>query len=242
MSSLPQVRIATDGGCSPNPGLGAYGAIIQFYDGDSLKAEKEVAEAFAETTNNRMEVAAAVAGLACLKCACAVTILSDSEYLVVNARERLANWIATGKLHKKKNVDLWQGLWEQLERHDVTFEHVAGHSGHELNERAHQLVTKTRLAFSKDPYWCDWCEERPAAPGIPCQVCFDLGANEAVGPPNDNQTIVVSAPTTNEAIAIDAPETDYRVLIAGSRNATDKQLVYARCLVERCQEVGYQIV
>ncbi|MGB7341030.1 MAG: hypothetical protein WBC91_19195, partial [Phototrophicaceae bacterium] len=94
---------------------------------------------------------------------------------------------------------------------------------------------KTRLAFSKDPDWCDWCEERPAAPGIPCQVCFDLGANEAVGPPNDN-------PTTNEAIAIDAPETDYRVLIAGSRNATDKQLVYARRLVERCQEVGYQIV
>ena len=137
---MKEVTIITDGACSGNPGPGGWAAILRHGGHERILVGGE-----ALTTNNRMEVRAALEGLKALKQPCAVTLITDSQYLS-NAVEKgwLKNWVANGwrASNKKpvKNVDLWQELLPLLEHHRVRFTWVRGHEGHPDNERCDTLA------------------------------------------------------------------------------------------------------
>ncbi|NLJ11688.1 ribonuclease HI [Denitrificimonas caeni] len=136
-----KVEIYTDGACKGNPGPGGWGALL-VYKGKEL----ELWGGEADTTNNRMELTAAIRGLAELKKPCAVHLVTDSKYVMQGIQEWLENWKKRGwKTAAKKpvrNVDLWQLLDEQVSRHDVEWQWVRGHTGHPGNERADQLANR----------------------------------------------------------------------------------------------------
>jgi ribonuclease HI len=137
--SLPHVTIHTDGACSGNPGPGGWGAILAFGD-----HEKELKGGEPNTTNNRMELMAAIAAFEALKRPCRVDLHTDSQYL----RNGIMSWINTWKRNgwrtsdKKpvKNVDLWQRLEAALKPHQVRWHWLKGHAGHAENERADVLA------------------------------------------------------------------------------------------------------
>ena len=141
------VEIYTDGACSGNPGPGGYGAILVFKG-----LEKEISGGEANTTNNRMELSAAIAALEALREPCKVLLTSDSKYLVdgINlgwAKSwKLNNWIKSDK-KPALNADLWGRLLELLEIHDVTFVWIKGHEGHPFNERCDRLAVKESMKF-----------------------------------------------------------------------------------------------
>lgn len=136
---LRQVEIFTDGACSGNPGPGGWGALLRWNG-----VEKELSGAEPETTNNRMELTAAIKALEALGRPCRVALTTDSQYVKNGITEWLANWKRRGwrTADKKpvKNVDLWQALDEAVARHDVDWHWVRGHDGHAENERADQLA------------------------------------------------------------------------------------------------------
>ncbi len=142
------VQIYTDGACSGNPGPGGWAAILVHG-----KVEKELTGAEGHTTNNRMELMAAIAGLEALKAPCRVDVTTDSTYVQKGITEWLAGWKAKGwkTADKKpvKNTDLWQRLEDAAARHDVSWHWVRGHDGHDYNERADKLavaaIKKARL-------------------------------------------------------------------------------------------------
>lgn len=144
--SLPHVSIWTDGSSLGNPGPGGYGAILLF-DRAGETLTKELSQGYRNTTNNRMEVMAAIAALEALKTPCKVTLYSDSQYLVhAHTQGWLNNWIQknwkTSKKISVKNVDLWKRLLDAERPHDVTYTWVEGHAGTELNERCDRLAVK----------------------------------------------------------------------------------------------------
>ena len=138
--NLPEVEIYTDGGCINNPGPGGFGAILLYGN-----HRKELSGGFRLTTNNRMEILAAIKGLEALKEPCRVTIYSDSQYLV-NAIEKgwAVRWQSNGWRRNRKekaiNPDLWEKLLQLCEQHEVRFQWIRGHVGTEENERADQLA------------------------------------------------------------------------------------------------------
>jgi ribonuclease HI len=140
MEGLKSVEIFTDGACSGNPGPGGYGTILR-YNG----VEKELSGGDSETTNNRMELMAAIAGLEALNQRCRVTLYSDSKYLVdaVNLgwaeKWRENGWMRTKK-DKAQNADLWERLLTLISAHEVDFIWVKGHAGHPENERCDALA------------------------------------------------------------------------------------------------------
>ena len=138
---LEPVAIYTDGACRGNPGPGGWAAILRYRDEESI-----VQGAEAETTNNRMELQAAVSALQKLTRPCTVCITTDSRYLMDGIREWLPNWKRNGWMTaaKKpvKNVDLWHKLDKLVERHKVTWNWVKGHSGHAENERVDGLANE----------------------------------------------------------------------------------------------------
>ncbi len=139
MVSDRPVIIHTDGACSGNPGPGGWGAIL-----DWNGHRKEIKGGDPDTTNNRMELTAAIAALEALKRPCAVELHTDSQYL----RQGITSWIKAWKRNgwrtadrkPVKNVDLWQRLDAALAHHEVRWHWVRGHSGHDLNERADALA------------------------------------------------------------------------------------------------------
>ena len=146
-AAKPQaVRIHTDGACSGNPGPGGWGALIEW--GPHLK---EICGGEAETTNNRMEMMAAIAALEALTRPCAVELFTDSNYLKGGITGWIHGWKKNGwkTADKKpvKNVDLWQRLEAALERHTVAWHWVKGHAGHAENERADELAREGMAPF-----------------------------------------------------------------------------------------------
>lgn len=137
---MKSVELYTDGACRGNPGKGGWGAILVY---GSYK--KELSGGERETTNNRMELMAAISGLEALREPCEVTLYSDSKYLVDAFIEGwIHTWREKGWKRGKdslKNPDLWERLWALTEVHKVTFVWVKGHSGHEYNERCDTLAT-----------------------------------------------------------------------------------------------------
>lgn len=140
------VELFTDGACSGNPGPGGWGAVLR-YNG----REKELSGGEKETTNNRMELTAAIMGLSALKEPCEVRLVTDSKYVADGITKgwaeswRKNNW---RKADKKPalNPDLWEKLLDLIEEHNVTIEWVKGHAGHPENERCDQLA----VAFYKN--------------------------------------------------------------------------------------------
>ena len=138
---MKEVCLYTDGACRGNPGVGGWGAILVYG-----KYEKEMSGGEAETTNNRMELTAAIEGLSALKEPCRVALFSDSKYLVDAFLEGwVYNWKKNGWRRGKegvKNPDLWEKLLFLTAKHDVIFHWVKGHDGHSYNERCDKLATE----------------------------------------------------------------------------------------------------
>lgn len=138
---MKHVTLYTDGACSNNPGPGGYGVVLLY---DSHR--KELSRGYRRTTNNRMEILAAIVGLEALREPCRVTLYSDSQYLV-NAIEKgwARRWQANGWMRNKKeeavNPDLWERLLELCKMHTVRFKWLRGHAGHSENERCDELAT-----------------------------------------------------------------------------------------------------
>ncbi len=130
----PHVIIYTDGACSGNPGPGGWAALLRYG-----RHEKLLTGAARRTTNNRMELRAAVEALRALKRPCRVDFYTDSQYLRKGITEWLPRWIRQGwrTARKKpvKNQDLWQALWEATQQHEITWHWVEGHAGQKDNER-----------------------------------------------------------------------------------------------------------
>ena len=135
------VEIYTDGACKGNPGPGGWGALLV-----CKGVERELWGGELATTNNRMELMAAIRALAELKRACQVRLVTDSEYVMRGIQEWMPGWKKRGwktsARQPVKNADLWQLLDEQVGRHQVTWEWVRGHTGHHGNERADQLANR----------------------------------------------------------------------------------------------------
>ncbi|MBQ5320800.1 MAG: ribonuclease HI [Oscillospiraceae bacterium] len=144
---MKKVELFTDGACSGNPGPGGFGAILRYKE-----TEKEISGGEAETTNNRMELSAVIAGLEALKEPCEVTVVTDSKYFS-DALEKgwLFSWQKKGwkKADGKPvlNVDLWKKLLSLLEKHKVTTVWIKGHAGHLENERCDKMAVEESKKF-----------------------------------------------------------------------------------------------
>ena len=146
-----KVTIYTDGACLGNPGPGGYGAVLIYGS-----HRKELSGGYRLTTNNRMEIMAAIAALSALKTRCQVDLYSDSQY-VVNAmtrgwvtRWKAKNWMRTRE-EKAKNPDLWEKVLELCSRHQVAFHWIKGHDGHAENERCDQLAVAAAASEALPP-------------------------------------------------------------------------------------------
>jgi ribonuclease HI len=140
-SDLPHIEIYTDGGCDPNPGPGGWAVILV-----DLKTgkEKEISGSESQTTNNRMELTAAIEALRTLKNRCHIDFHTDSQYVKKGITEWIEGWIARNWQRKKspiENVDLWQELHRLCQQHEITWHWVKGHAGHDYNERADRLAS-----------------------------------------------------------------------------------------------------
>lgn len=142
---METVEAFTDGACLGNPGPGGWAALLRFRG-----TERELTGGETDTTNNRMELTAAIAALTALKRPCRVTIYSDSRYVVDGATGWLRQWKARGwkTADRKpvKNVDLWQQLETAMASHDISWQWVRGHNGHAENERVDELARKAATA------------------------------------------------------------------------------------------------
>ena len=141
----------TDGACSGNPGPGGWGALLQAKEGGKLVKERALKGGEANTTNNRMELLAAINALETLGKPCAITVVTDSQYVKNGVTGWIHGWKRNGwKTSAKKPVktaDLWQRLDEAQARHRVTWEWVKGHAGHPENERADELAREGMAPF-----------------------------------------------------------------------------------------------
>ncbi len=130
----PHVTIYTDGACSGNPGPGGWAALLRYG-----QHEKLLSGAACMTTNNRMELRAALEALRALRRPCRVDLYTDSQYLRRGITEWLPRWIRQGWRTRNrqpvKNRDLWEALWQEVQRHDVHWHWIEGHAGHKDNER-----------------------------------------------------------------------------------------------------------
>lgn len=138
---MKEVKIYTDGACRGNPGKGGWGAVLVYG-----KHEKELSGGERETTNNRMELTAAIAALSVLREPCRVTLTSDSQYLINGMTKGwAASWRKNGWKKSDKspalNSDLWQKLLDLAEIHEIEFVWIKGHAGHKYNERCDALAT-----------------------------------------------------------------------------------------------------
>lgn len=143
----------TDGACSGNPGPGGWGVLLLAREGDRIVKERTLNGGEAETTNNRMELLAAISALEALSKPSRITVITDSTYV----RNGVTGWIhgwkkngwKTAARKPVKNADLWERLDTAQARHDVTWEWVKGHAGHPENERADELARQGMAPFKK---------------------------------------------------------------------------------------------
>ena len=146
MTIMKSIEIHTDGACLGNPGPGGWAALLRHGT-----VERELAGGESPTTNNRMELLAAIMALEALKQPCRVVLSTDSQYVQKGIAEWLPNWVRRGWKTAAgapvKNQDLWQRLHAAAAPHRVEWKWVKGHAGHELNERADQLANEGMAPF-----------------------------------------------------------------------------------------------
>lgn len=149
ISNSQLIEIYTDGACRGNPGPGGWGALLIYGD-----REKKIYGGERHTTNNRMELTAAIEALAALKQSCRLTLYTDSQYVCKGITEWLVNWKKrnwlTAAKRPVKNVDLWQRLDQAIAQHDINWVWVKGHSGNEGNDIADQLANQGIDELSTD--------------------------------------------------------------------------------------------
>lgn len=141
-----EVIIYADGGADPNPGIGGWAAVLRYGDHEKVLTGNDP-----QTTNNRMELTAAINALAALKRPSKVAFYTDSQYLRRGITEYIEKWAANDWKIKNKpvaNADLWPQLWELTQQHQIEWHWVKGHAGDELNERVDQLAREARLAIT----------------------------------------------------------------------------------------------
>tara|TARA_B100001027_G_C16012881_1_gene217674 strand:+ start:52 stop:510 length:459 start_codon:yes stop_codon:yes gene_type:complete len=152
---MPDLFAFTDGACSGNPGPGGWGVVLQAKNDVHVLKERELCGGAADTTNNRMELTAAIEALDTLKRESAITLVTDSAYVKDGVTKWLWGWKKNGwrTVAKKpvKNAELWQKLDEAQARHQVTWKWVKGHAGHPENERADALARQGMAIFKKKP-------------------------------------------------------------------------------------------
>jgi ribonuclease HI len=145
MTELPHVEIATDGACKGNPGPGGWGAVLRMGG-----TERELSGGEAQTTNNRMEMKAAIKALEALNRPCRVTLSTDSRYVLDGLTKWIHGWMRNGwkTADRKpvKNADLWQELLAATKPHQIEWLWVKGHAGHPDNERADQLASDAAMS------------------------------------------------------------------------------------------------
>lgn len=143
-----EIALYTDGSCLGNPGPGGYGAILVYQ-----QHRKELSQGFELTTNNRMELLAAIMGLRTLSEACHVILTTDSQYVRQGITQWIHGWKRNGwKTSNKtpvKNVDLWQQLDQEIQRHTIDWRWIKGHSGHPENERCDELAKNAAMSAQK---------------------------------------------------------------------------------------------
>ncbi len=144
-----KVVIYSDGGADPNPGLGGWAAILRYGEHEKVLTGNDPA-----TTNNRMELQAAIAALSALNRPSDIEFYTDSEYLRRGITEWIERWAARGWQRSGRkpvpNADLWQALWSQVRRHHIDWRWVKGHAGNPLNERVDRLARQARLAITPE--------------------------------------------------------------------------------------------
>ena len=145
---MKRVEIFTDGACKGNPGPGGWGAILRMGS-----HEKEMSGSDPATTNNRMEMLAAIKGLNALTESCEVTLYTDSRYVIDGITKWVHGWRRNGWVNASKkpvrNAELWHDLVEAAQRHDVTWQWVKGHNGHPENERVDRLASDAAEAAGR---------------------------------------------------------------------------------------------
>ncbi|CAH0534196.1 Ribonuclease HI [Vibrio stylophorae] len=146
---MKQVEIFTDGSCLGNPGPGGYGVVMRYQ-----QHEKELSCGYKHTTNNRMEMMAAIVALQTLKQPCQVILTTDSQYVRQGITQWITNWKKRGwkTADRKpvKNADLWQLLDQETERHQIDWRWVKGHAGHAENERCDDLARHAAESPTKE--------------------------------------------------------------------------------------------
>ena len=147
MSEAESVTIYTDGACRGNPGLGAWAAVLV-----AAGREKELVGVSEDTTNNQMELEAAIRGFRALERRCRVVVVTDSQYLYKGMTEWVDGWKRRGWRRSDKgavrNRDQWEALVDLSTRHDVEWRWVRGHAGHPMNERCDRLANEAMDAYS----------------------------------------------------------------------------------------------
>ena len=148
---MPELYAYTDGACSGNPGPGGWGVLLRAIEGDSIVKERELNGGEAATTNNRMELMAAISALESLSRPSEITVVTDSAYVKNGVTGWIHGWKKNGwktaGRQPVKNVELWQRLDEAQRRHKVTWTWVKGHAGHPENERADELARAGMAPF-----------------------------------------------------------------------------------------------
>lgn len=148
---MPELYAYTDGACSGNPGPGGWGVLLRATEGDKILKQKELSGGEPHTTNNRMELLAAINALETLERPSTITIVTDSAYVKNGVTTWIHGWKRNGwkTADKKpvKNVELWQRIELAQERHNVTWKWVKGHAGHPENERADELARAGMAPF-----------------------------------------------------------------------------------------------
>ena len=152
---MPDLFAFTDGACSGNPGPGGWGVVLQAKNDVHVLKERELCGGAADTTNNRMELTAAIEALETLERESAITLVTDSAYVIDGVTKWLCSWKKNGwrTVTKKpvQNAELWQKLDKAQARHQVTWQWVKGHAGHPENERADALARQGMAIFKKKP-------------------------------------------------------------------------------------------
>ena len=152
---MPDLVAYTDGACSGNPGPGGWGVLMQALDGEDVVKERELKGGEPDTTNNRMELLAAITALETLSRPSRITIITDSAYVKNGVTSWIHGWKRNGwKTSNKKpvkNAELWQRLDEARARHDVDWQWIKGHAGHPGNEKADELARAGMAPFKPKP-------------------------------------------------------------------------------------------
>ncbi len=148
---MPDLFAYTDGACSGNPGPGGWGALLLACEGEAVVKERELKGGEAQTTNNRMELMAAIRALEALERASEITVVTDSAYVKNGVTGWIHGWKRNGwktaSRKPVKNAELWQRLDEAQARHKVTWKWIKGHAGHAENERADELARAGMAPF-----------------------------------------------------------------------------------------------